>query len=107
MAGNPKLPSAEVIEGIYTRTYITLLNLMQFHLLTTVEYAAAIGKYQLDMSETFLRERAYSLAWDFDDKAEHLIDEEEVFIPESVCYHVVLIERGTGAAIISVHFTVY
>ena len=44
------------------------------------------------MSETFRRERAYSHAWNFNDKAEHLIDEEEVLIPESVCYHVVLIK---------------
>ena len=62
---------------------------------------------ETDMRKTFRRDRAYSHIWNFNDKAEHLIDEEEVFIPESVCYHIVLIKRGTKAAIMPVSFTVY
>lgn len=54
------------------------------------------------MSETVCREDAYEHAWDFDDKMEQM-DKEEVFIPESVCYHVVSIKRGKIAVIITTH----
>ena len=66
-----------------------------------VKYAAAVGKCTLDMEELLSRDEVYKYSWflDGDDGECEKMDVEEVFIPESQCYHVVSIVQGLSIAV--------
>ena len=65
-----------------------------------VKYAAAVGKCTLDMEELLSRDEVYRHSWFLDNDSEcEKMDVEEVFIPESQCYHVVSIIQGLNIAI--------
>ena len=59
------------------------------------KYAPAVGMCTLDMEEMLSRDEVYKCSWYGDESAEcDKMDVDEVFIPESQCYHVVSIMQG-------------
>lgn len=60
-----------------------------------VKYAPAIGMCTLDMEEMLSRDEVYKRSLYGDESAKcDKMDVDEVFIPESECYHVVYIMQG-------------